>query len=385
MEMHAVAAEKNTSQVNRRNFLGMTAAVPLMLSASSLLAAPSSRNAAEAETRSLDELYRAAVAKGGKLVVYAGGDTPNSSAGLEQMFKKRFPEIQVRIVTDLSKYHDTRIDQQLARGRLEVDVAHLQTLHDFERWKAEGQLLPYKPLDWDAISAEYKDPDGAFHAISMIAFSNSYNINALSAADAPRNAVDYLNPKLKGQICLTYPQDDDAVLFQFDRIVSAHGWDYMDRLMSQDVLWVRGTVPSRIVVQEGKRAATFTASGAFAAAANSPLRFVLPSSDDFLSWPQTAAIFREAPNKAAAKLYLSWMASRETAISRTNQWSVRRDVPIPGGYKPISDYNTDPLRFRMFMQDRARIERLRFQFEQVIGPVAGPNPTGVNGIYLVNP
>jgi len=27
---------------------------------------------------------------------------------------------------------------------------------------------------------------------------------------------------------------------------------------------------------------------------------------------------------------------------------------------------------------------LRFQFEQIIGPVAGPNPTGVNGIYLVN-
>jgi hypothetical protein len=36
-------------------------------------------------------------------VVYAGGDVPDSSAGLEAMFKKRFPGIDARIVTDLSK------------------------------------------------------------------------------------------------------------------------------------------------------------------------------------------------------------------------------------------------------------------------------------------
>ncbi len=255
---------------------------------------------------------------------------------------------------------------------------------DFERWKTQDQLLAYKPLDWDAIAPEYKDPDAAFHAISVVAFSNSFNITLVPEADAPRDALDYLDPKLKGRICLTYPHDDDAVLYQFDRIVNAHGWEYIDRLLQQDVLWVRGTVPARLAVQEGKRAATFTASGAFAPAANSPLRFALPRHDVFHSWPQTAAIFREAQHKAAARLYLSWMASKDATIARTGQWSVRRDVPVPGGYKPISEYNTDPLRFRLFMQDRTRVERLKTQFEEMIGPALGPNPTGAKGVYLVD-
>ncbi len=117
------------------------------------------------------------------------------------------------------------------------------------------------------------------------------------------------------------------MLYQFDRIVQAHGWDYMERLMRQDVLWIRGTVPARVAVNEGKRAVTFTASGTFAPPANAPSRFILPRNDVFLSWPQTGAIFREARHKEAARLYVSWMASRDATISRTTQWSVRRDVP----------------------------------------------------------
>lgn len=44
------------------------------------------------ETRSLDELYQAALAEGGKLVVYAGGDVSTQADGLRTGFKNRFPE-----------------------------------------------------------------------------------------------------------------------------------------------------------------------------------------------------------------------------------------------------------------------------------------------------
>lgn len=65
--------------------------------------------------------------------------------------------MSARVLTDLSKYHDARIDPQLQKVRLEADVAILQTLHDFDRWKEEGQLLAYKPLDWDAVLPQYAD------------------------------------------------------------------------------------------------------------------------------------------------------------------------------------------------------------------------------------
>ena len=375
---------KNALHIGRRKMLGFTLALPASLAMMRVKAdeAPQ-RIAPEVETRSLDELHRAALAEGGRLVVYAGGDIPNASAAIEKAFMARFPGMNIRIVTDLSKFHDARIDQQLARGRLECDVAQLQTLHDFDRWKAEGHLLPYKPLDWDAILPEFKDPDGAFLAIGVVVFSNITNTNLISEAEAPRDAPDYLNPKLRGKLVMTFPHDDDAVLFQFDRIVAAYGWEYVDRLVAQDVQWIRGTVPARLVVADGRKVATFTASAPFASAPGSSIRFQLPRRDVFQSWGQTAAILREAPHKAAAQLYLSWMSSKEAAASRATQWSVRRDVAPPGGYGPITQYNTDPQSFRRFMQDRARIERLRTQFEEIIGPAQGPNPTGASGVYLL--
>jgi ABC-type Fe3+ transport system substrate-binding protein len=337
----------------------------------------------EVETRTLDELHKAAVAEGGQVIVYAGGDLPNAQAATELAFKARFTGMDIRILVDLSKYHDARIDNQLARGKLEPDVAHLQTLHDFDRWKHEGHLLPYKPLDWEQVYPDSKDPDGAFTAVNVFTFSNVVNTTLVPEAEAPRDALDYLNPKLKGQLVLTYPHDNDAVLYQFDRIVSVYGWEYMDRLRAQEPQWTRGTVPARLVVAKGDKVATFTASGSLATPPDSPTKFLLPKTDSFLSWPQTGAIFKEARHSAAAKLYLSWLLSKEVQEGRAWQWPVRRDMTAPAGYGPVFAYNTYPVRFRAFMSDRARVERLKFQMEHYIGPVQGPNPTQVEGLYPV--
>ncbi len=372
--------------MNRRELLAMGAASAAALTQAgrAFADATPARAAPEVETRSLDELYKEAKAEGGRLVVYAGGDLPNGGAPTEQAFKRRFPDLNIRVVGDLSKYHDARIDQQLARGRLECDVAHLQTLHDFERWKSQGVLLPYKPLGWDAVYSEFKDPEGAFTAIAVIAFSNFVNTTLIPEAEAPRDALDYLNPRLKGRLALVYPHDDDAVLYQFDRIVGAYGWDYVDKLKAQDVEWRRGTSPTRLYVAEGKKAASFTCSGPLATPPNATGRFMLPRKDVFLSWPQTAAIFAEARHKAAAKLYLSWQLDKDRIESSPVMWPVRRDARIPGGYEPVFNYNTDPTAFRRFMADRARVERLKFQFEHLIGPVEGPNPTRVTGLYVAD-
>lgn len=47
------------------------------------------------ETRSLDEIYQGAVAEGGKLTVYAGGDTPTQWDRLAGAFSQRFPRVDL--------------------------------------------------------------------------------------------------------------------------------------------------------------------------------------------------------------------------------------------------------------------------------------------------
>jgi ABC-type Fe3+ transport system substrate-binding protein len=325
------------------------------------------------EDQILDQLYKAALAEGGDLVVYGGGDALHFYDATKAAFAARFPGINLTIKVDLSKYHDGAIDNQLIRNQLEPDVAYLQTIQDFHRWKKQGQLLPYR----DAIGLKYvyptlKDPDGTFVALGAVSFNNVVNTNIIPASQAPRDPLDYLAPSLKNQLVFLYPNDDDAALFTFKLIIDKYGWGYMDKLLAQNPLFIRGLVPVLNVVGSGQKAATFTGVWNFADKASGVV-WLPPKHDHFMSFGETAAIFKKAKHPAAGKLFISWSLS--TAIQQTaGMWPVRTDVPVQGGYLPLSSYNTNPEDFTNFMIDRADAEIFRSQFHSYIGEPVGPDP-----------
>ena len=356
--------------------------VVLVALSRALMSGLASAQSVQVETKSLEQLYRDALAEGGQLNVYAGGDSPNGFAGWETAFKTRFPGMDIRISTDLSKNHGPRIDYQLAVDRLEPDVAQLQTLQDFDRWKEAGHLLNYKPQGWEQLYTAFRDADGAWAAMTVYAFGSVVNTSLVPEAQAPRDAIDFLDPRYKGKLVMVYPNDDDALLFLFEHYISKYGWSFVDRLIAQEPLWMKGTVPAGNVVGSGQRVASLGIAGPLAPPASSPIRMYLPRTDEFLAWPQEAAIFRRARHPAAAKLYMSWLLSKEFQESMTFQWPVRRDVAAPGGLKPVFEY-TDPTAFHEFMKDRARVERLRSQIELMIGPARGPNPAAVEGLFPI--
>jgi ABC-type Fe3+ transport system substrate-binding protein len=373
----------------RRKFLGYTGLAMGALAssfASNISASPARHGGGPVSTTvdpcALDDLYAEALDEGGRLVVYAGGDSPNGHAPLENAYRARFPGLDIRIVTDLSKYHDVRIDRQRALGRLECDVAHLQTLHDFDRWKSEGALLPFKPSAWDAIEPSYKDPDGHFVAVDVFAFANVFNIDAIAEQDAPRDAIDYLAPSLRNRLTLVYPHDDDALLLHYAYLEEDHGQRYVKRLLEQNIKWRRGTELAAADVGAGRAAATFGVAGPLQPPENARSRFLLPRNDRFVSWPQTGAIFAQARHKAAARLYMNWLLDKQVVIDRAFQWPPRMDVPVSGGYDPLDAYRTSHDDFRNFMSDRRLVESLKRRFKRLIGPVRGPNPTGVHGLYV---
>ncbi len=195
----------------------------------------------------------------------------------------------------------------------------------------------------------------------------------IDEAEAPRDATDYLNPDLKGKVILTYPHDDDAVLYQFWHLKRKYGWAYLEKLIANEPVWVRGTAMPYVAINAGWYPASFTTFWGLVPFEGSPAKFLLPREDFFLSWVQFAAIPKKAKNKAAAKLYMSWMLSKDFQ-SQWLQWPVRVDVEAPGGFKSVQHHNTDPVDFHKFMQDRAMLERFRGQMEQLIGPVRGVSP-----------
>lgn len=57
---------------------------------------------------------------GGRLVTYAyaGGDIPTRQDGTEAAFTSRFPDIDLTLVVDYSRYHDVRVDNQFTTNTL---------------------------------------------------------------------------------------------------------------------------------------------------------------------------------------------------------------------------------------------------------------------------
>lgn len=166
------------------------------------------------ENRTIDEIYKAALAEGGTVTVWAGGDEKNQQNSLKQAFEAAFPGITMNVTVDVSKYHDGKIDQQLDSGNVFVDATYLQTLHDFPRWAQQGSLLNYAPVGFDQIHPAFKSTDASWYGLFFIQWGISYNsakIPGIDIAEYP----DFLQEGLKDKLVLTYPNDDDAVLFQF--------------------------------------------------------------------------------------------------------------------------------------------------------------------------
>ena len=68
----------------------------------------------EMETRSLEQLYEAALEEGGEFVLRAGGDKPDQIDYYLDKFKKRFPKLKVTHTVDVSINHAPRYDNARA-------------------------------------------------------------------------------------------------------------------------------------------------------------------------------------------------------------------------------------------------------------------------------
>ncbi|GAA4052464.1 hypothetical protein [Streptomyces shaanxiensis] len=188
--------------------------------------------------------------------------------------------------------------------------------------------------------------------------------------------TDLLKAEYKNKLILTYPNDDDAVLFGYKQIVVEYGWDYLAELAAQNPKLIRGVPGSSAGVASGDYLASIAVGGD----ARPNGTQVFSDSERFNSWAQRGAIFKQAPHKAGAKLFMSWLNSQSTqehAIA-TWTWSVRKDVAPPAGLEPLASYeNTDPKAFARFMANRDAVERFRSQVELYLGKVHGLNEGNV--------
>jgi ABC-type Fe3+ transport system substrate-binding protein len=339
------------------------------LAAASLAAVLAASMAMPARAQSIE--LHAAARKEGELTLYGGGPTAFYEPWIKQ-FEERFPGIKVKLVADFSNILAPIVDRQIAEGKLEADLTILQTLQDYDRWSRQGRLTAFKPRGWHQIDPSFKDPEGHFVGVAVNALSYAYNTKTVDAAKVPHSALDFLKPEFKGRVITCYPNDDDATLYLFHLIVQKYGWAFMDKYMANDPKWIRGHLGVARAVAGDDADLTFDTVANMSLGMKRrglPTDVAWPAADLVPVWPQTTAVFKDAPHPNAAKLFITWFLAKEQQ-RRIGTWSVRRDVPPPDGLKPIFDYRLAN-GYRAFVTNAGLVDDLRKRFEGYIGKPQG--------------
>ncbi|GAB4063557.1 ABC transporter substrate-binding protein [Uliginosibacterium sediminicola] len=372
-----MSEHNNPISNDRRHLLKAALAAPLILNSAGAFSATA--DTAEIEAEALRKLHAAALAEGGKLVIYAGGDTPVQQDAVKAAFQKQFPGIDINIVVDYSKFHDVRLDNQFATNSVVPDVIQIQTVQNFPRWKRLGRLQAFKPAGFENIHPSFKDADGAWMAIGVIAFSYMYDSSVVTAPPASPQAL--VNPEWRGKIASAYPHDDDAVLFLFKRYAEAYGWDWIRRFAAQEPAFARGSHTPRLALTQQQKIVSVGGSGSLLDQSGK-VRWAIADGHPFLAWGQRAAIVKGSRNLSAAKLYMSWQTSRARQQAASNGWSIRTDTTTPAGLRPVWEYaNAHLAEFVSFMEDRAEAERWRQTFAMYFGEVKGDASPGWLGLH----
>lgn len=343
-------------KIDRRAMLGMTLAAPLLVGRTT------------ATAQSLDDLYDRAQSEA--LTLYTGGAAANS-AGLVSAFRERYPGIQVSVNGNYSNVTDHKIDAQLRTGRVDADIASLQTVQDFVRWKHGGALAPMSVSGFETIGAEYKDPDGTFVATGLNPLVYAYNPSLGPPSAAPKSALDFLQPRFRNQVITAYPHDDDATLYLFFTIVQKYGWRWMDHYMANRPTFIQGHLGVAQRIASGRSALTFDLplrSGSdYFKKVEKPVMLYFSPVEQTPVFYNTVGILRAGPHANAAKLFVAWYLSHDVQTKLGN-FSPRSDVDPPNGFKPLATYRLAN-RYREFLVQTSLIEGLRRRFLAYTGPV----------------
>lgn len=80
----------------------------------------------------------------------------------------------------------------------------------------------------------------------------AYNTDKVRAADAPKEWIDLLQPRFKGQILIADPRAADAYFDHWNMVLDRHGESYLARLREQNLRVYQGAAPATNALSAGE-------------------------------------------------------------------------------------------------------------------------------------
>jgi len=287
-----------------------------------------------------------AAKKEGKVIYYTAIDL-KVAQGLARNFEQKYPGITVQVERTGSERIYQRLAQERANNIFAVDVLDGSDQALFVTWKKQGVLEPYIPAELLKWPAEQRDADGTYASVRFTLMPIGVNTNLVKPEDMPKSFADLLDAKWAGKIVKAHPSYSGGIVTSTFQTVKALGWGYFEKLAKQKVLQVQSATEPPKKLALGERA--ISADGLeyvhlLMQQGGAPIKVVYPNEGTpFI--PGCEAIAKNAPHPNAAKLFMSFMVSRETQQYLADNAGLRSfhpDVKLRPGVTPLSQIKVLP-------------------------------------------
>ena len=333
---------------SRRDLLKGSAAVAASLSASPV-------SAQAPEPQAITPALIAAAKREGKLVFYTAMDLQFAER-LGKAFEIKYPGMAVRVERSGAERVFQRIDQEYQSNIHAVDVVNTADQAHGIIWKRNGWLDSYLPEEVvKYFDKAFYDPDGLHVTTRILVSPIAYNTSLVKKDVAPKSFADLLDPKWAGKMCKGHPAYSGTIMNATQQISRDLGWGYFEKLAKQRVMQLQSATDTPKKIALGERAIMVDGAGYLVIQGKEkgePVEIVYPTEGTPLA-TSPSAILKAAPNPNAARLFFSWMHSREAQqllVDAARQYSPHSQTVEKPGVRKLTE-------IKLMKEDPATVER----------------------------
>jgi iron(III) transport system substrate-binding protein len=311
-----------------------------------------------------------AARKEGRVAWYCGAlDLPEAEK-FGKAFEAKYPGISVRVERSGSERIYQRIGLERQSSIQAVDVVNTADTAHFLEWKRNGWLASYVPEDVAKhFPVTHVDAAGTYAILNTNVTAIGYNAKLIKREDAPKSFADLLDPRWRGKIVKAHPSFSGNILTTTFILARELGWSYFEKLAQQRVMQVQSSSDGPKKIAVGERAIAADAADYQLVSLkerDQPVEIVYPTEGSPLL-PVPSAVFQEAPNPNAARLFQSYLFSveaQQVSVDTFGHHSVHALVKEKSGRTPLSAIKLltcDPAELS------ARSEEIKARYSRIFG------------------
>lgn len=267
-----------------------------------------------------------------KLVIYTSMKE-SLIGGIIEGFKKKYPDIEVDYQSAGAGKIMAKLEAERQSGHLLADIIWTSEVPDFYEMKKQGLLEVFKPEALSEVLNPFDDYDGSFTAARLGTLGIVINTDKVGTPPAGWENI-LTDPTYKNSFGIADPALSGTALMSVALLEKQFGWDYFINLKNNGAKKSKGS--GRVVddTADGNLNACLGVDYITAAKIDKGAHLQMVYPNELLMVPSPVAIFKDAPNKEAAKKFVEYLLSQEAQqkVADAGTVPVRNDVVMPGQY-----------------------------------------------------